>query len=91
MATTATKVPESTIEAAKASFHRLLCAANKRPRTPSGQRCVGRPVSCEGCQAVPRGERLYRALAILVTGAIAAATAALIAAIALISRKKPGR
>jgi hypothetical protein len=33
------------------------------------------------------GERLYRALAVAVVGAIVAATAALIAALALISRR----
>ena len=37
----------------------------------------------------PAGGRLYGALAILVVGAFAAAAAGLIAAIALISRRKP--
>ena len=37
----------------------------------------------------PAGERLYRALVILVVGAFTAATAGLIAAIALISRRLP--
>jgi len=36
---------------------------------------------------MPRGERLYRALAIVVVGTFTAAAAALIAAIALISRR----
>jgi hypothetical protein len=40
---------------------------------------------------VPKGSRVYRALAILVVGAVTAATAALIAAIALISRKEPAK
>jgi hypothetical protein len=39
---------------------------------------------------LPTGTRLCRALGILVVGAITVATAALIAAIALISRKRPG-
>jgi hypothetical protein len=38
---------------------------------------------------MPRGQRLYNALALLVVAGITAATAALIAAIALISRKRP--
>ena len=38
---------------------------------------------------MPRGRRLYNALALVVVVGITAATAALIAAIALISRKEP--
>ena len=38
---------------------------------------------------MPRGRRLYNALALVVVAGITAATAALIAAIALISHKEP--
>jgi hypothetical protein len=40
---------------------------------------------------MPAGERLYRALAILVVGAITAATAVIIAAIVVVSRKTSDR
>ena len=40
---------------------------------------------------MPKGERVYRALVILVVGAITAATAYLIIGIALISRKNPAQ
>ena len=39
---------------------------------------------------MPRDRRIYNALALVVVAGITAATAALIAALALISRKDPG-